>query len=162
MHHQAGTARREQQITALHEQHNPQLHRNVAAAVRSDPQTIQDACAFAWLQLFTHESVRLNTPDVCGWLFRVAQREAWRLDHQSRSSNQLPAAAAAGTTDEERQDLADAVALVKGLPERQARILLLHVAGFTYQEISQRTGDTVRTVERQLGRARANLRAARE
>lgn len=48
---------------------------------------------------------------------------------------------------------------LRSLPERQRRILLLFAFGFTYVEIAERTGDTVRTVERQLCRARQGLRS---
>src|SRR5439155_2724608 len=49
---------------------------------------------------------------------------------------------------------------VRALPERQRRVLLMHGCGFTYAEIARMTGDTVRTVERLLGRARQHIRDA--
>jgi RNA polymerase sigma factor (sigma-70 family) len=44
------------------------------------------------------------------------------------------------------------------LDERPRRIFALHVAGYSYEEIAQLTGDTVRTVDRQMGRARQRVR----
>ena len=49
--------------------------------------------------------------------------------------------------------------LMRLLPERQQRILWLHALGLSYQEIAAYTGDTTRTVERQLLRGRARIRA---
>lgn len=50
------------------------------------------------------------------------------------------------------------LAEVGSLPERQGRALLLFAFGLTYAEISQRTGDSVRTVDRLLRRATQRLR----
>jgi DNA-directed RNA polymerase specialized sigma24 family protein len=47
-----------------------------------------------------------------------------------------------------------------GLTARQARIVALHAAGHTYELISEMLGLSVRTVERQLLRARRKLRFA--
>ena len=44
------------------------------------------------------------------------------------------------------------------LTGRERRLLGLQAAGYSYREISRATGDTVRTVERQLWRARRKLR----
>ena len=48
--------------------------------------------------------------------------------------------------------------LIRQLPERQQRILWLHALGLSYEEIAAYTGDTPRTVERQLLRGRSRLR----
>lgn len=50
------------------------------------------------------------------------------------------------------------LALIDRLPERKRRILLLHALGYRYDEIGELTGDTVRTVDRQLARAKELLR----
>lgn len=47
---------RNEQIAALHGEHAFELQRRVARRARADPPTIEDACAFAWLQLLTHAS----------------------------------------------------------------------------------------------------------
>lgn len=46
---------------------------------------------------------------------------------------------------------------VDGLPERQRRALLLFAFGLTYAEIAERTGDSVRSVDRLLRRATQRL-----
>ena len=48
--------------------------------------------------------------------------------------------------------------LIRRLPERQQRILWLHGLGLSYEEIAAYTGDTPRTVERQLLRGRSRVR----
>jgi DNA-directed RNA polymerase specialized sigma24 family protein len=45
------------------------------------------------------------------------------------------------------------------LPERQQRLLWLHALGLSYAEMAEHTGDTLRTVERQLLRAKRTIRA---
>ena len=54
-----------------------ELGRSINRAVNASWETVDDACAFAWLEFLRvqpnrHENWR-------GWLFRTAQREAWRL-----------------------------------------------------------------------------------
>ena len=50
------------------------------------------------------------------------------------------------------------LAVVRQLPERQQRLLWLCAAGWRYTEIAAISGDSARTVERQLGLGRARLR----
>jgi DNA-directed RNA polymerase specialized sigma24 family protein len=50
--------------------------------------------------------------------------------------------------------------LVHRLPARQQRLLWLKAIGLSYTEIAAESGLTVRSVERQLQRGRARLRAA--
>ena len=48
------------------------------ATVNSSLETADDACAFAWVQFMREQPDREQSWR--GWLFRVAQREAWRLN----------------------------------------------------------------------------------
>jgi DNA-directed RNA polymerase specialized sigma24 family protein len=60
---------------------NHELVRSLARSVRvSSPQVIEDACAFAWAQFMERQPERDR--NWRGWLFRVAQRESWRLDRE--------------------------------------------------------------------------------
>jgi hypothetical protein len=59
---------------------NHELIRKVRSAVRADPADIEDACSFAWVQFFRYQPYRDR--EWRGWLFRTAQREAWRLNAQ--------------------------------------------------------------------------------
>jgi DNA-directed RNA polymerase specialized sigma24 family protein len=54
-------------------------------------------------------------------------------------------------------ELRDRLAELRQLPERQQRLVWMHAAGLTYLEMAERTGDTRRTVERQLLRAKGRL-----
>ncbi|MGZ4246591.1 MAG: RNA polymerase sigma factor [Solirubrobacteraceae bacterium] len=58
----------------------------------------------------------------------------------------------------ERERYEQQRAQLLSLPARQRQLLGLHGAGLTYEEIAERTGDSRRTVERQLLRGRARLR----
>lgn len=80
-HFETSGRTRNDQIAALHRTHAGALRRRVAWRSRADPQTVEDACSHAWLQLLTDPSVDLASPDwsVLGWLTLTATREARRL-----------------------------------------------------------------------------------
>ena len=102
----------------------------------------------------------------------IATREAIKLDQQARRAVPLPH----GAHDHRRVEPADerarpevsvellaareAVAAA-GMTAREWRIVGLHAIGLSYTEVSRVTGDSARTVERQLLRGRHKLRAAR-
>jgi DNA-binding CsgD family transcriptional regulator len=52
------------------------------------------------------------------------------------------------------------LALLDGVPERGRRALWLQAAGLSYEEMAAYTGDSERTVERQLMRAKRALERA--
>jgi RNA polymerase sigma factor (sigma-70 family) len=140
------------------------LERTVSRHVVAAPAMVEDACSIAWGKLLRRADIRLGS-DGFWWLYRVAVREVWRLTSQARHERPLDADELDGllahsddvaTMAERRQSLRT----LEQLPERQARILLLHGCGFTYAEIARMTGATHRTVDRQLRRARERLRDA--
>jgi hypothetical protein len=45
--------------------------------VNVSPEDVEDACAHAWIQFFRYQPDRDR--EWKGWLYRTAQREAWRL-----------------------------------------------------------------------------------
>jgi DNA-directed RNA polymerase specialized sigma24 family protein len=98
------------------------------------------------------------------WLFLVAWREAWRLHRiEAREADRTVELAAAEQLEDRRIDPEPLVALWDALARlrpRQQRLLLMQAAGLRYQEITTTTGDSFRTVDRQLVRARAALRGA--
>src|SRR3954454_10289951 len=55
-----------------------ELVRKVQRRVNTSRENVEDACAFAWLQFFKHQPDRDGSWK--GWLYRVAQREAYALD----------------------------------------------------------------------------------
>ena len=76
---------------------NGLIRRDVGAA----PEDIEDACQFAWIQFFRYQPDRDR--NWRAWLYRTAQREAWRLTAVRRSEVRIepdPAARGRGTTEE--------------------------------------------------------------
>jgi DNA-directed RNA polymerase specialized sigma24 family protein len=131
---------------------NDDLMRAVQRDVRdSTPQTIEDACAFAWMKFMKHQPSRERNWQ--GWLYRVAQREAWRLERERLDDNQHklgplyeveladPAVSPVETV-ETRNDVKDALEIVTKLPPRLQRITLLRALGHTYEQIGELTGDS--------------------
>jgi DNA-directed RNA polymerase specialized sigma24 family protein len=54
------------------------------------------------------------------------------------------------------------MAVTETLPARKLRLVALRAVGFSYRDIAAITGDTVRTVDRQLRRAERRLDPLRE
>ena len=57
---------------------NDDLIRHVSHAVRASREDIEDACAFAWVEFLRVQPDRER--EWRGWLFRTAQRQAWKLN----------------------------------------------------------------------------------
>lgn len=55
--------------------------------VRTSPENIEEACAFAWATLLARDDVRRET--AFAWLKQVARNEAMRLDRVDRASMAL-------------------------------------------------------------------------
>jgi RNA polymerase sigma factor (sigma-70 family) len=91
-------------------------------------------------------------------LWRRDQREL-ALDRELDEDGELTVPAATPST-EELAEWREQIALVRGLTERQQRLLWMRAAGLSYEEIAVESELTVRTVERQLYRGRTRLRAA--
>ena len=126
---------------------------------------IEDACQFAWSRLL-HNRHRVHRDTVGSWLARTAVHEAFKLVRRDARELSLDTVAedAAASIDappsRSPQALAECRERLLGigrLPERQQRILWLHALGLSYAEIADYEGCTVRTVERQLLRARRRI-----
>jgi DNA-directed RNA polymerase specialized sigma24 family protein len=129
---------------------NDDLMQSIDRSVRdTTPQTIEDACAFAWTEFMRHQPSRERNWQ--GWLFRVAQREAWRLergrlDHNKHEFNPLHDVEIVddGVSPLEeieiRNDVKDALTIVSKLPPRLQRVALLRALGHTYRQIAELTG----------------------
>src|SRR2546423_12724160 len=106
--------------------YNDELLRTVARSVRvSSPQTVEDACAYAWAKFMEHQPDRDRNWQ--GWLFRVAQFESWRLERQAgrdvrlRTSEYEPRTwSAVDPRDryEIHDDVDDAFSILERLPQR--------------------------------------------
>ena len=158
-----------QPITAtdLFARYHQLLRRNVRAVVNTSEENVEDACMFAWTKFLSWELE--HTEVAYGWLTTVAIREAVKLDRRSRRTYPLV------TEEDEVIDVVDPndqlqltrlraevgdLVRAAGLSPRQTHILGLQVLGLGYDEIAAQTGDTRRTIERQIGHARRKLARA--
>lgn len=142
--------------TALFAEFAPLLRRIIARDVNAPPQLIEDACANAWERLLRCQPRR----PVYSWLVVTARHEAWRLAARERRAAEPPAELVApdvARLAHARLELAEVAAALR---PRERRLLGLQAAGHSYAEIAALTGDTPRTVDRQLRRARERLRLA--
>jgi RNA polymerase sigma factor (sigma-70 family) len=140
----------------------------VKRRVDASDESIADACSFAWLQFLRRQPPRDEF--LFAWLITTAVRIAWRLSERDRRERAIEA-----FTDDEverylpdpRQSLEplevawDGLAAVATLRPRQRQLVGLQAAGFTYEEIGAVTGDSYRTVDRQLHRATTALAGER-
>jgi RNA polymerase sigma factor (sigma-70 family) len=152
----------------LYLRHHHELVRAVARAVNASRELIEDACQTAWLILLRRQPDRNR---VFGWLRTVAIHEAYRLSGIERRDVRLDALASVDGVVRGPELVADrrscidrhlearlALERVAELPVRQRRLFALQVAGLSYAEAAVATGDSVRTVDRQLRRAHARAR----
>lgn len=101
---------------------------------------------------------------IYAWLKTVAIHEAFWLDGKERRPTPLDDDLAEllpdkrGANPDALLDLAEALDAIESLSERQRQILGLLIGGFSYDEITEQTGASYRTIDRQLVRARARIR----
>jgi RNA polymerase sigma factor (sigma-70 family) len=147
--------------------HSAKLRSIVGREVRTSQANLDDACSFAWLQMLRYQPERER---LLAWLCRTAIREAIKLDRRAQRSCELVDAGEAdirhadtgNPVDDRLELLAAGEAVVAArLRAREAELLSLQVAGFSYTETARLQRTTTRTVERQLRRARGKLRSAR-
>lgn len=170
------TAERTQRIALLFTQHAATVQGLVRARVSACPALVEDACQTAWERLCMHPEVDPAQAGAVRWLVVTATREAWRRArnaHEELVGNwlgdageqELPEPAGLSSDPCElvlgRERHADRVALLAKLTSRERRYLALHGIGLSYVEIAATEGSTVRTVERQILRARRRLGLAR-
>lgn len=151
----------------LYRLHHERLVRSVTRAVSAPRPLIEDACQTAWLILLRCQPDRSR---VFAWLRTVAVHEAYRLSAVDRRDVRLAVLDASGRADggklieDPRANVESQIAARAALQQlaelspRQRRLFALQVAGFTYRETAAITGDSVRTVDRQLRRAHARVR----
>lgn len=129
--------------------------------VNTSDANLEDACSFAWLQLLTTHPRR---DTIWPWLVKVAEREARRLDRQERGAmpidEQLDQTPAQADPVELRMLVAETLEALPGIHERKRRMLLLHTAGFTIQEIAAIHDISPARARELVYRARLQLRGA--
>jgi hypothetical protein len=143
---------------------NRDLQRHVPSLVRvSSPQVVEDACAFAWAQFMQHQPDRKRSWR--SWLVRVAERESWRLEKETRSTELR------GLGEDSRpwepidlrnqyeihDGLDDAVSVLERLPDRLRRIAMLRALGLQHHEIGDITGDSPVRVAQLVSRANVKI-----
>ncbi len=144
------------------------LERIVRLDVRAPDPVIEDACQFAWSRLVFHAG-RVRGEAALSWLAKTAVHEAFKLIRREGRELSLdavlehptrPAACSSGPSPHELAELMEQLESIRGLPERQQRLLWMQGLGLSYEEMAASTGCTRRTVERQLLRAKHRIRAS--
>jgi RNA polymerase sigma factor (sigma-70 family) len=154
------------EVAELYRALSKPLERVVRSDVHAPAFVIEDACQFAWARLVHHRG-RVRRETAFSWLVKTALHEAFKLIRRADRELSLEAEIEAGhdTADDRPGPLdlyerRERLGTLGSLSARQQRLLWLYGLGLTYTEIATRDGCTPRTVERQLQRARATLRAA--
>jgi RNA polymerase sigma factor (sigma-70 family) len=165
-------------IALLYERHASTIYRLVNGLVGESSGVIEDACQTAWACLCAHEEVDVERPGAVRWLTVTATREGWK---RARHPREHPIGGWLGDGQHERElpepagDSSDPceltiaheehgarAELLSHLTPRERRYLGLQALGLSYQEIAEATQSTMRTVERQILRARRKLGVARQ
>lgn len=156
---------RRQHMDVLYGELQPQLVRIVATNVQAPEGMIEDACQYAWSSLLVHADA-LPAGTELQWLSTTATREALRLVRSARDLTplheltepiSLDAYRSAAPEPERALELRERLAEIRRLPVRQQRVVWLQGMGYDYLEIAAVTGESRRTVERQLTRARQRM-----
>ncbi len=148
------------EVAELYATQAVRVRRLVHLRLTAPDAVVEDACQVAWMRLVRHRS-RVRRDSAPSWLVCVAAREAVRQLHLG--DRDLPLEEL--DDDQGRApDLIEAfterhvrLRAIERLPERQRRLVWLQGLGFSYAEMAGVTGDSLRTVERQLTRARRKL-----
>jgi RNA polymerase sigma factor (sigma-70 family) len=157
----------EHDLSGLYLAFAERLEQIVRDDLRVPDPVIEDACQFAWSRL-AHHVGRVRLDKALSWLAQTAVHEAMKLWRRDRRELSLELAAeetpelievatcpGADEVYEQRERLAS----LRALPERQQRMMWLQGLGLSYVDIATSTGCTTRTVERQLHRAKRQLRS---
>ncbi len=146
-----------------------ELQRTVRRVVNTSAANIEDACADAWLALLRYQPER--RPSIRGWLVVVAIREAVRRDRLDRRHRPFiedldddrtgvlaETVTALASHDDATFEAHEALERLISLKARHRRAFVLHVAGYSYDEIAELMGVTRTAVDRYLRRARSHVR----
>ncbi|HTW11218.1 MAG TPA: sigma factor-like helix-turn-helix DNA-binding protein [Solirubrobacteraceae bacterium] len=139
------------------------LDRIVRCNVRACDEVIEEACQNAWVALIARRDEVIPGTEL-GWLATTATREALLRERTARREVPLEpehegklVEVSFASGPDRALELRERLAEVRVLPARQHRMVMLQGFGYRYEEIAEITGDSRRTVERQLLRARRRL-----
>lgn len=154
------------EVAALYARSADMVRGQVGSEVTASDAVIDDACQFAWIRLLHHRH-RVGPERAVSWLITTALHEVFKLvrrDGHDLSLEQLLEEGGelrlnrVAPAPEETVGARFRLELLRELPERQERLIWLQGLGFGYPEMAAETDMTVRTVERQLMKARRSLR----
>jgi RNA polymerase sigma factor (sigma-70 family) len=148
----------------LYVAHAKKLRRLVGGQVSTSDANLDDACSFAWTQLVAIRPGRRGS--IFAWLATVAIREAWRLhrlerrdghdgDEVTLDAMESPTAGSASAAGIGADQVMEAL---RTIHPRKRRMLVLHAAGFTYQEIAKEYGVSVERARALVYTARLQIR----
>lgn len=155
--------RRSERTEALYTELQPQLERILGSNLGAPPWLIEEACQIAWGLLLQGPAPAGRE---LGWLSTTATRAALRLLRRERLAGpyqepeepvSLEDRRAPEPEPEHAFELRERLAEIRRLPVRQQRVVMLHGFGYEYAEIAAVTGETRRSVARQLTCARRRL-----
>ncbi len=142
------------------------VRRVVRHSVRAPESVIEDACQTAWARLL-RDHARVRPDRAVPWLITTAIREAARLTRRAARDvfledllderGELHRTAAFAPEPDEVAAHRDRLASLQLLPARQRQFVWLQALGWSYAEMSDLTGASPRTIDRQLVRARRAL-----
>ena len=149
---------------ALYARYAERLRRLTQLSVRTSPENVDDACAFAWSRLLINQPRRET---VFPWLREVARNEAIRLDgvsrrflavDEDRTWSEVPQLVPNRGDVDQIHGMIELGERLEELPPRQREMLLLHAAGWTYGEIGTRLGVSKSRVDQLMKRASVRMR----
>jgi RNA polymerase sigma factor (sigma-70 family) len=153
------------EVGALYARSAGLVRGHVRCGVAAPEVVIEDACQVAWSRLLHHQD-RVSRDRALAWVITTAVHEAFKLtrraerevslDQMAEEAGDLHVHGTSPPVDEAVESRLR-LELLDVLPERQQRLLWLAGLGFGYTEMATGTGLTVRTVERQLAKARRRL-----
>jgi RNA polymerase sigma factor (sigma-70 family) len=148
----------------LYAELGPQLRRVLGMNLQAPDWLLDDACQMAWEALL-HQSGSVDRAHMLGWLATTARRHALRLLRRTQvemclDSGQAEAAFGVSPDPHQSAEFWERLGQVRRLSRRQQRMVWMQSLGYAYAEIAAETGETRRSVERQLREARRHLRPA--
>ncbi len=144
-----------------------QVEKVVRAEVGASKPVVEDACQAAWSRLICRRE-HVREESVLGWLATTAIHEALRLIGRQRRETSLESELEQRGEEsvwrlapgpEELWETRERFGCLGALSPRQQRLVWLQGIGLSYEEMAGHESCTVRTVERQLLRAKRALRA---
>jgi len=147
----------------LFAQFNGELFRTIRRQVDTSHETVEDACAFAWVEFLRIQPDRER--NWRGWLVRTAQREAWRLTAAERShvpDYEAPEFPDPADRYEQRLEFQAALQQLQLLPPRLQQVVLVNSQVWKQAEAAEILGVSRQRVAQLLVEAALEVAALNE